>query len=373
MSAPILHVSPASHGNLKVSELTPEIIAERTYEAADRLEPFVKRTDTPEIEAFGSGHAKVFVKSEIDQPDGSFKGRGAGNAVFAYASEGAEFFVTASAGNHGRGFARAVAAIGLSGEVVVPETATEVKKREIQKNGIKPRVHGAVFDEALAEGIKIADDTNAVFVPPYADSLVISGQATIAKEMLNQVPDLEYVVLPVGGAGLLVGVASYIKEHKEGVKVVAAQVHGNRGFIDSLLADKPLQNRQVDKRFEGIAVSSTDPAMFDLARLLVDEVVVLDTSSLYKTIYEYKRITGKLLETAGAVGPAASKVVANNLSKEDIKIGTVASGANPPSALDDFINAKARRATNNRGNWLNHYGDEHYFLTESPGKVNVII
>ena len=201
------------------------------------------------------GHTEVLVKDESVQPGGSFKDRGAGNAVLYHFEHGEDNFVTASAGNHGRGVARAA----TQSTVVVPSSASDEKKNAIKNLGAELVVHGGNFDEALNRGLEISKENKGVFVHPYKNTLEIAGQATIALEILDQSPDVTHVVLPVGGGGLLAGVASVIKEHKENIQVVAAQVAGNRAYIDSLNAGRPLQNQPIDTKFEGIAVGISIP------------------------------------------------------------------------------------------------------------------
>lgn len=328
----------------KDPHLMPGQIADMAGTAAERISDLVSETPLYTSEALSQGQVQSELKDETTQPGGSFKDRGSGNFVAYYTENGEVFFVTTSAGNHGRGVARAAMELGASAEIVLPKSASAEKRRGISSTGARLTIFGDSFDEALEYGIALAKDSGGRFVHPYADPLVIAGQATIGLELLRQTPDMTHVVLPVGGGGMLAGVASVIKEHKENVEVVAVQVEGNSAFVDSLEAGRPLQGQPVDPKLEGIAVGSVHPLNFDMARLLVDRTVVVDQKTLYQTIRDLYAETGKLLETAGAVSPAGAKLLAGTaLRGVDARVVAIASGANAPKGLAEEVDKLSRR------------------------------
>ena len=326
-------------------QITPAMIAGLAEEAVERLDGFVHETPLLSSEALSSGEAQIFVKDETQQPGGSFKDRGAGNAVLYHADEGEQMVVTASAGNHGKGVARAAKERGMDATVVVPNTASQEKKKGIEKLLGEVLVHGSNFNEALDYSLRLAESlSGSAHVHPYADRLVMAGQASLGLELLRQTPDMTHLVLPVGGGGMLAGVGSVIKHHRKDVEVIAAQVTGNSAFVDSLEVGKPLQGRPIISHFEGIAVGNVHPITFDLARQVVDRTVVVDPELVDQTMYDYRKEHDTLLERAGAVSPAAARHLAlTAFAGEEVKIVAVASGANPPQVLSKWLSARARR------------------------------
>lgn len=319
------------------TNLTPQSVNASAIEACARIADFV------DISPVLESRYGVFVKNETIQPGRSFKDRGAGNAVLFHNQNGEELVVTASAGNHGRGVARAAAEQDIESVVAVSKKATDEKKNKIRTHGAELVEHGRTFDEALEHGLSLGKERNGKFIHPFADELVIAGQATIGLELLEQEPDMTHLVIPVGGGGLLAGVASVIKEHKEDVVIVAPQIVRNTGYVDSLETKQALQNRPVDTRFEGIAVGNINPITFNLAKQVVDATVVLETDEIYHAAYDFRRETGTLLESAGAVGLAGARRLATEQDNKNIRVVTVATGANPTNSFGPYIDARARR------------------------------
>lgn len=311
-------------------------ITQLALEASGRIAEFVKIS--PVVEDQSSG---VLVKNESVQPGRSFKDRGAGNAVMFHEENGENSVITASAGNHGLGIARAAKELGLEATIIVNTNAADEKKARIKNQSAKLVEFGANFDESLAYALDLADAEGSKFVHPFANDLVMAGQATIALELLHQEPEMTHLVVPAGGGGLLAGVGSVIKELRSDVAVVVAQVEENTAFVDSLLAGAALHNRHVDVRFEGIAVGNINPLTFEIARKVVDRVVVVEREEVNHAIYDFKEEHKVLLEPAGAVGLAAAR----KLKKLDdnSRIVTIATGANPRKITRAYIQARAQR------------------------------
>lgn len=311
-------------------------ITQLALEASVRIAEFVKIS--PIVEDQGSG---VLVKNEAVQAGRSFKDRGAGNAVMLHSENGETSVITASAGNHGLGVARAAKELGLEATIVVNTKAADEKKDRIKNQSAKLVEYGANFDESLAYALDLANVEDSKFVHPFADELVMAGQATIALELLHQEPEMTHLVIPAGGGGLLAGVGSVIKELRSDVSVVAAQVEENTAFVDSLLTGVAMRNRPVDLRFEGIAVGNINPMTFDIARKAVDSVVVVEREEVNRAIYDFNEEHKVLLEPAGAVGLAAAR----KLKKpgDNNRIVTIATGANPRKVTRAYIQARAQR------------------------------
>ena len=333
----------AFEGQSSAVSLTPGAISQAAEEAAERIAGFVVETPVFVSDSSNNGSAQVLIKDETKQQGRSFKDRGAGNAVNYHVLNDEGLVVTASAGNHGKGLARAAQENGLDSIVVVGESSTREKRAGIEQYGAELEVYGQNFDEALEFARNFAGERKGKFVHPFADPLVIAGQATIGLELLRQTPDMTDIVLPVGGGGMLAGVASVIKEHKEKVRVIAAQADGTSAFTDSLSQGKPLQNQPVNPSYEGIAVGSVNPLNFEIAKRVVDGTVKVIKLDLDRMIHDFKRQRGVWLEYAGAVGPAAATLLAQSTAEEaDREIVTVASGANPPTSLIRYLTKRAK-------------------------------
>ena len=334
---------PASLEYTPTDQMTGSSIVTAANEASQRIADHAVVTPVYESPRLSTGLATVWIKDESCQPSHAFKDRGALNAVTFHAMNGVELVVAGSAGNHGKGLARAARLNMIDALVVVGESSTQEKRDSITAFGAEIMVKGRTFDEALEYARSACRARNGRFVHPFADSLVIAGQATIGLELLHQSLDMTHLVLPVGGGGLLAGVASVVKQTRPEVRVVAAQAAGCDAFVHSLNTGRPVYGRDVDSRFEGTAVGTIDDLTFEIGRRVVDETMLVEPIKVDKAIYDLLAETGTLLERAGGVGPAAARQLADRLASTDAQIVTIASGANPPSAMAGYIDSKARR------------------------------
>ena len=334
---------PASLEYTPTVQMTGSAIVKAAQEASQRIADHTIDTPVYVSQRLSTGAATVWIKDESCQPSHAFKDRGALNAVTSHAMNGVKLVVAGSAGNHGKGLARAAKINEIGAIVVVGESSTQEKRDSIAAYGAEILVKGRTFDEALEFAKATCHARNGRFVHPFADSLVIAGQATIGLELLHQSPDMTHLVLPVGGGGLLAGVASVVKASRPEVKVIAAQASGCDAFVYSLNSGRPVRGRAVDSRFEGTAVGTIDNFTFEIAKRLVDGTMLVEPTDVDKVIYEFKLETGTLLERAGGVGPAAARQLAASLAGRGAQIVTIASGANPPAALANYIDSKARR------------------------------
>ena len=259
---------------------------------------------TPVItDPMGSG---LILKAEYLQRTGSFKLRGAANRVIRAVEEGARHVVTGSSGNHGQAVAYVARQLGIKATVVVPEDANPVKVRGMQQSGARVEFCGLTSNERLARAAEITRTEGAVFVPPYDDPFVMAGQGTAGLEILEQVQRVPVVYVPIGGGGLISGVATAIKESNPAVRVVGVEpelandtyLSRQRGEIVDIGASRTIA--------DGLRTSHPGSLTFPVVQRYVDEIVLVSEAEI-RTACRYLLINMKqVVEPSGAVSVAAA-------------------------------------------------------------------
>ena len=249
--------------------------------------------------------ATVALKAESLQRTGSFKLRGALAKIAALGDGCAAGVVTASAGNHGQALAYAARARGVPCEVFMPDGASIGKVEAVTALGAKVRLVGTTVDESLAAARERAAAGGLAFVHPFDDPDVIAGQGTVALELLEQVPDMARVVVPVGGGGLVSGVAIALKAARADVEVVGVQVDTCAPFPASLEAGLPMPVETAVTIADGIAVKRPGALTLELIRRWVDEMVVVPEDDVAEAMVFLLERAKLVVEGAGAVGVAA--------------------------------------------------------------------
>ncbi len=248
----------------------------------------------------------IWLKREDLQRTGSFKERGARHALLCLtAAERARGVVAASAGNHALGLAYHGALLGVRVTVVMPANAPEVKIRRCRGLGAEVLLQGQSFAEAEAWALAYAARQEAVWVHPFEDPRVIAGQGTLALEILEQAPQLDTLVVPVGGGGLLAGVATAVKALRPEVRVVAVEPAHAAGFVAAYLQGGPSPAALAPTLADGLAVSQMGRVAFAQAVERVDDLVTVTESELAAAIAVLARRCGAVVEGAGAAVLAA--------------------------------------------------------------------
>jgi threonine dehydratase len=275
--------------------------------ARARLEGLVALTPCPYSETLSvlTG-ARVFVKLENLQMTGSFKERGAANVLLQLSeAERRRGVVAASAGNHGLAVAYHAERLGMAAVIVMPEWAPLTKVTAARHHGAEVVLHGDNYDAAYARAREIEIERGLVFVHPFDDPRVIAGQGTIALELLDQVPDLEAVLVPVGGGGLIGGVALALKHLRPGVQVIGVQTEEMPGMKAALEAGQRVTVPAATTIADGIAVRRVGQHTLPLAQRYVDEVVTVTEEEIANAILLLLEIEKTVVEGAGAVPLAA--------------------------------------------------------------------
>jgi threonine dehydratase len=252
----------------------------------------------------------VLFKREDLQPVFSFKIRGAYNKIAQLSETVAQRgVICASAGNHAQGVALAARTRGIRAVVVMPVTTPEIKVQAVVELGAEIVLHGDDYDEANEHATVLARERNLVFVHPFDDPDVIAGQGTIAMEILRQWHggDLDAIFVPIGGGGLIAGIAAYVKSLYPRTKIIGVEPEDAAGMFESLRAGKRVTLPRVGIFADGVAVRRVGEETFRLARQYVDEVVLVTTDQICAAIQDIFEDTRSIAEPAGALAVAGIK------------------------------------------------------------------
>ncbi len=253
-----------------------------------------------------SSAATWLMKCEALQKTGSFKVRGALNAVKQLdADTRSRGVVTVSAGNHGQALAWAARAAGARCTVVMPAGATASKVAATRGYGAEVILHG-VAAEAFALAHRLADERGYALVHPFDDPAVIAGQATVGMEILEQAADVDLVVVPIGGGGLIAGIASAIKQQRPSVRVYGVEPEGAAAMRLSLDAGHPVRIEQVRTIADGLGAPFAGEITFPIVQQYVDDVVLVSDGEISAAMAQLLSRTKLLTEPAGAAAAAAA-------------------------------------------------------------------
>ncbi|SFV67982.1 Threonine dehydratase [hydrothermal vent metagenome] len=301
----------------------------RIKKASERLEGVVHHTpfSYAPILSEMSGY-EVYLKKENLQRTGAFKLRGAFNKIATLVEEGKKGgVVAASAGNHAQGVAFAANYFGIEATIVMPESTPLTKVQGVKVFGANVILHGSNYDEAYAYAVTFGEEKGFDFVHPFTDEEVMAGQGTVALEMLKEKPELDAMVIPVGGGGLISGMAAAAKALKPDIKIIAVSAQGAPAMKNSYDAGQPLDTTSVRTIADGIAVRDTSAITLKYILKYVDgfeSVCEDEIASAILFLLEKQKV---LVEGAGSVGVAALMHGKIDLPKGS-KIGIVLSGGN---------------------------------------------
>jgi threonine dehydratase len=272
----------------------------------------------------------VYLKREDLQPVFSFKLRGAYNKMVALTpAQLKRGVVAASAGNHAQGVALAAQKLGTGATIVMPATTPQIKVNAVASRGAKVVLHGDSYDEAYEHAMILAKKKKATFVHPYDDPEVIAGQGTIAMEILRQHQGpIHSVFVPVGGGGLIAGVAAYIKSLRPEIRVIGVEPEDADAMARSLCRNERVKLERVGIFADGVAVKQVGKETFRLAQLYVDEVIRVDNDAICAAIKDVFEDTRSILEPAGALSVAGLKAAVAGDKLKNKTLVAIASGAN---------------------------------------------
>lgn len=273
--------------------------------------------------------AQVFLKTENLQKTGSFKIRGAYTKITSLSpEERSNGVIAASAGNHAQGVAFAAGRAGIKSTIVMPETAPISKVLATKGYGAQVVLHGQVYDDAYQKAREIQASNGAVLVHAFDDPAIIAGQGTIGLEILEDLPDVEEIYVPIGGGGLAAGIALAVKAANPGIRVIGVEAKGAASFKASKEAGKPCTLESASTIADGIAVKSPGALTYRILEEYLDDVLTVDDEEIASSILLLLERAKLIVEGAGAVSLAALLYRNGHKSIAGKKVAAIISGGN---------------------------------------------
>ncbi|WP_079578298.1 threonine ammonia-lyase [Malaciobacter marinus] len=296
--------------------------AKKNLENVAQCTPLTKAPILSEI--FNS---EIYLKKENLQLTGSFKLRGAYNRIANLPEEKrAKGVVAASAGNHAQGLAYAAMKFNCDATIFMPEATPLTKVSGVKSFGANVVLHGENFDEAYAAAMEFKEEKQCEFIHPFADDDVIAGQGTISLEILQKVPDLKQIVVPIGGGGLIAGIAIAAKSINPDIKIIGVVASGARGMKESYKSHMPIDSASVRTIADGIAVKNVNPKLLDIIIDYVDHIVEVSDTEIANAILFLLEKHKLVVEGAGAAATAA--IMHDKIEMDDSKVCAIVSGGN---------------------------------------------
>ena len=306
--------------------------------ARERLKDIVYNTPFPNAPKLSQEVGnEIYLKKENLQTTGSFKLRGAFNKIASLPEEKRKKgVIAASAGNHAQGVAFGANYFNIPSIIVMPEATPLTKVSGVKEYGGEVVLAGNNYDEAYEYALNLAKEKGLEFIHPFADEEVMAGQGTIALEMLEIIPDLDYIIVPVGGGGLISGIASAAKQINPHIKIVGVTAEGAPAMRLSFLSGSVQDTSYVKTIADGIAVRDTSPVTYKIIKEIVDDIVEVDDEEIANAILFLMEKQKIVVEGAGAVGVAAllhHKIKFGSPKK----VGIVISGGNIDVTMINLI------------------------------------
>jgi len=289
------------------------------------------------------GDRKLFLKPENLQPIGAFKLRGAYNKIASLnEAERSRGVITYSSGNHAQGVAYAARALGAKAVIVMPSNAPAIKRSATAALGAEIVTVGPGSLERQVKAEELAAQYGYVIVPPYNDEYIIAGQGTMGLEILEDMPDVGTVLVPIGGGGMLSGIATAIKLSKSSVKVIGVEPELAGDAQASFRAGKIIQfpAEQVSQTAaDGLRTQSIGPINFEHIKKYVDDIVTVTEDEIRQAMQQLARNTKTVAEPSGAVAVAAFLFHRDQLPKTQINVAVISGGNIDPALLEEIRHA----------------------------------
>ena len=299
---------------------------DKIYHAAFVLKKVARKTDLIRATKL-SKQCELYLKTENLQETGSFKLRGAYYKISQLTEEEkSRGIIACSAGNHAQGVAMAATQSGIQSLICMPDGAPISKVEATKQLGAEVRLVKGAYDDAYATALQLQEDTGATFIHPFDDDEVIAGQGTIGLEILDELENPDAVVVPIGGGGLISGVAYAIKHLNPNVKIYGVQAAGAASMVKSQQEGTPITLDQAETFADGIAVKHPGDITYQLVEQYVDEIVTVSEDEIAAAILALIEKQKVIAEGAGAVSVAA--VLFHNLPVEGKKVVCIVSGGN---------------------------------------------
>ena len=272
---------------------------------------------------------QIYLKREDDQIIHSFKLRGAYQKMSTMSdTQKNKGVIASSAGNHAQGVALGASKLNIKATIVMPTSTPNIKVQAVRDLGAKVILHGDVYDDAFLHAKKLVSEQDLSFISPYDDFDVIAGQATVAKEILSQLDQIDFIFAPVGGGGLISGIASYINHYAPHIKVIGVEPVDSPTLFKALEANERVVLDDVGRFADGVAVKQIGELPFEIAKKCVDDVILVSNDEMCAAIKDIYEDARSVSEPAGALATAGVKkyILEHNLKNKSIV--TIVSGAN---------------------------------------------
>lgn len=334
--------------------------------AREKMKGIVHTTPLDFSKTFSDfAHNEVYLKLENLQKTGSFKVRGSYNKLISLSEEELKKgVVAASAGNHAQGVAYSSQMLDIPCTIVMPKGAPLSKVLATRQYGAEVILEGEVFDEALAFALELKEKMGATFIHAFDDEAVITGQGTVGLEILDQLPEVEAIICPVGGGGLIAGVAMAVKEKNPNISVYGVQTLACPSMKQSLLEQKPVAIKSTPTMADGIAVQKPGESTFKIVKDYVDDIFCVDEMEIARTMLMLLERNKLLVEGSGASSLAA--LIYDKIPLRDKKIAAVLSGGN---VNVNFISRIIERGLVESG----RYASFSIILKDKPGELQRVI
>ncbi|GJM62687.1 threonine ammonia-lyase IlvA [Persicobacter diffluens] len=334
--------------------------------ASENLKNIVDRT--PLMRNFGLSHqyeTNLYLKREDLQRVRSYKLRGAYNKISSLTNnELKRGVVCASAGNHAQGVAYSCALLNVKGTIFMPVPTPKQKVKQVEmfgKDNVDIVLIGDTFDDAQLEAIKFCTANKATMVKPFDDYHIINGQATVGKEILEDLPEqADYVFLPIGGGGLAAGVATYLKSLSPATKIIGLEPEGAPSMQAAISAGKPVKLQEIDKFVDGAAVQEVGELTYEICKASLDQVVSIPEGKVCSTILKLYNEEAIVVEPAGALSVAALDMFQDEIKGKNVVC--ILSGSNNDITRTEEIKERS----------LLFEGLKHYFIVRFPQRAGAL-
>ena len=309
--------------------------------------------------------AKVYFKREDLQPIRSFKLRGAYHKIYKLSEEERKLgIVCASAGNHAQGVALACNKLGIKGTIFMPVPTPKQKLGQVRMFGgsnVEIRLTGDTFDDAYAAAQSFKDETNSMFVHPFEDKDVVIGQATLALELIDQaVEPIDYILVPIGGGGLISGVLHVFKTLSPQTKVIGIEPEGAPAMQQSLANGKITELNEIDPFVDGAAVRKVGEDAFTLCTTFLDKLVLVSEGKICQSILKLYNKEAIVVEPAGAMSTASLKMITEEIKGKNV-VCLICGGNNDITRMAEIKERALLEA-----NLL------HYFIVRFPQRAGAL-
>lgn len=306
-----------------MSDPVKETLMARVYDVA-------KESPLERANKLSSRHkTNVYLKREDLQPVHSFKLRGAYNKMASLTTnEREKGVIAASAGNHAQGVALSGKKLGIKTVIVMPKTTPSIKVEAVRNHGSEVILYGDNYSEAQAHCDELAKKSGMVFVHPFDDELVIAGQGTVGREIIEQLPDVTHILVPVGGGGLIAGIAQFVKSINPDVQIIGVEPEDSNAMTLSLESQKRVELSHVGIFADGVAVKQVGQRTFSICQRYVDEMINVNNDEICAAVKSVFEDTRSIVEPAGALSVAGIIKLRESYFSPNDNVVAICSGAN---------------------------------------------